>query len=350
MLENLNEEYSFDDLLILPNKSDLPNISDNVNPQTMVGKHPLYIPIVSSPMTTVTDLAMQGAMLKFGGLGVHHRYSSRNLTFEQKLSWFLPRAIHGPVAVSPSLGIHFMGSLIMELATQYAMERDRQTFVIDVAHGHRAEVLNFAKDLKRYGVSVWSGNIVTAEAAHEYKSILDPNTDALRVGIGAGASCTTRLVSGCGRPQASAIDEVFQYTTHHAPGLSIVADGGIKSSGNIVKALALGADAVMVGGLLAGTDEAASEMLYDNHDVPYKSYAGMASEEVLRAAGKTLRVEGVSGKVPYVGGLEDLLIKLYREIQTGLAYVGARNIIELRERAKFVRQTSVGVLEGLPRI
>lgn len=347
----LTEEYTFDDISLVPRKSDIYSTSKEVDIRTRVGNEYLELPVISAAMTTVTGVTMQQHMKKAGGLGVHYRYLNSTFTNQEKLEIYALRALTGPLAVSPSMGREFITDLIFELMGNYKKFRQELIFVIDVAHGHRQEVLDFANFLKKADVCVWSGNIATAEAALDYSDILDWSTDAIKVGIGPGSACSTRVVAGVGRPQASALFDIYSTLKISGRNISIISDGGIKASGDIVKALALGADAVMVGGLLAGTTEAEGPVLPDHvtHE-KYKVYEGMASESALEKAGKKVRVEGVAGRVPWIGPVEPVLEQFKDGIQTGLSYMGARNIDELRRKAVFVRQTHAGYIEGTPRI
>ncbi len=338
----LPTKETYDDILIVPQYSDIENIDEEISTFTTVGNIFLEIPIISAAMTTVTDTKMQMAMRKLGGIGIHHRYDLYQVPPSKELERLKLWCQNGAVAVSPSMGY----DLIIKLIQSMTIEALKKTpFVIDVAHGHRKEVLDYARFLKSNGLIVWSGNITTPQAAYDYCHILDAATDALKLGIGSGSACTTRVVSGCGYPLASAIHEIAK----EFPSFSLIADGGIKYAGDITKAIALGADAVIIGGLLAGTDEAPGEVKLE-HQAYYKYFEGMASESALQQAGKTVRVEGVSGKVPYRGSLKTVLNELVTGLKLGMAYTGSRTIVELRARAKFVKITDFGVLEGKPRI
>lgn len=322
---------TFDDILLVPQYSDIESIDKEIDTSTQVGKHRLDIPIISAAMDTVTGMKMLGTMLHLGGLGVHHRYVDNygDLIF---------RSFDGPIAVSPSMGTAFIDSL--------NLTNPEATVALDVAHGDRKAVLNFAKYCRMKGLDVWSGNICTFyNSALSYLRI---GVNTLKVGIGPGSACSTRVNTGCGYPQASAIWNIKQA----APGnVSIIADGGIKTSGDIVKALALGADAVILGGLLAGTEETPGAVYLDDETGQrYKHYRGMASEVALRQNNKTVRVEGVSGMVPYKGPVKDVIDSLMSGVKLGMAYVGARTIKELREKAEFVEITQAGQYEGMPRI
>lgn len=224
--------------------------------------------------------------------------------------------------------------------------------VIDTAHAHNTKVLESIKEMRRrVGVDLIAGNIATSEAAQDLISI---GVDGLRVGIGPGSICTTRIVAGVGVPQLEAISQVAEVAEPH--GVPVIADGGIRYSGDIVKALAAGANSVMLGNLLAGTDEApGQEIMIGGRK--YKSYRGMGSLGVIQKGisdrygriGESKYVpEGVEGAVPYKGKLEGVIFQLVGGLRSGMGYVGAANIDELRKNARFIRMTGEGLRESHP--
>ena len=219
---------------------------------------------------------------------------------------------------------------------------------IDTAHAHSKSVIDLLKNIKSsYSIDVIVGNIATGSAA---KALVEAGADAVKVGVGPGSICTTRIIAGVGMPQLSAINEVSQ--TIKATGIPIIADGGIRFSGDIVKALAAGASSVMTGSLLAGTEEAPGDVIiYEGRK--YKTYRGMGSVEAMEAGTrdryfqqdqdnpKKLVPEGIVGRVPYKGNLSEILYQLNGGLRSGMGYVGAKNIEKLQE-AKFVRITNAG--------
>jgi IMP dehydrogenase len=349
MLEDLKTKYSYDDLLIIPEFSALSSraVVDAVSPRKLGNIFGHGFPIISAAMDTVTEMDMMEAMSSNMALGIHHRYNVRWHTLRKATKL-------GGIAVSPSM---------VKEVPQFFRNLPKSLLVIDVAHGDSQRCYDAARMLKDLNHIVVSGNIATVRAADNYMAL---GIDILRVGIGPGSACSTRVVSGVGYPQASAINEIHK----EFPEATIIADGGIKSSGDIVKALALGADYVILGNLLAGTRETPGKVYYDDpgqgmihlsenqlnemdntgHFHGYKVYRGMASRESLKEAGKTIRPEGVSGTVPYKGPVVNVVDELIEGIKAGCAYVGARNIRELRMKAQFVRVTNAGYKEGLPRI
>lgn len=226
---------------------------------------------------------------------------------------------------------------------------------IDTAHAHSLGVLNLLKEVKNLYpyLDVIVGNIATAEAA---RMLVDAGADAVKVGIGPGSICTTRIIAGIGVPQLQAIHNVYQEIKD--TGVPLIADGGIRYSGDIVKALAAGADAVMIGSLLAGVDEAPGETIIFNGR-SFKSYRGMGSLEAMAAGSKDryfqdteahikkLVPEGIVAKVPHKGQLADVLYQLVGGIRSGMGYCGAKNIDELR-KAQFIRVSPAGMAESHP--
>jgi IMP dehydrogenase len=224
--------------------------------------------------------------------------------------------------------------------------------VIDTAHGHNTEVGKAVERVKSLSnsVQVIAGNVATADAA---KALVDAGADAIKVGIGPGSICTTRIVAGVGVPQLTAVMEAARA----ANGTPVIADGGIRTSGDIAKALAAGASSVMVGSLLAGTEEAPGEIfLYQGRS--YKSYRGMGSVGAM-ARGSADRYfqqdirdhlklvpEGIEGQVPYKGPVRDIIHQLVGGVKAAMGYTGSRSIAELRKRAKFVRITNAGLSES----
>lgn len=224
--------------------------------------------------------------------------------------------------------------------------------VIDTAHGHTKAVINVLKKIKKqFNVDVIAGNVATAEGALD---LIKAGADAIKVGIGPGSICTTRIVAGAGVPQITAIMNCYSVAKKHK--IPIIADGGIKYSGDITKALAAGAHSVMIGGLFAGTDESPGEIvLYQGRS--YKVYRGMGSLGAMEQGAKDryaqagveskkLVPEGVEGRVPYKGPLSHSVHQLMGGLRSGMGYCGCKTLNELRTRAKFVRITNAGLRES----
>lgn len=225
--------------------------------------------------------------------------------------------------------------------------------VVDTAHGHSKGVIETVRDCKKRfpKIDVIAGNVATAQAT---EALIDAGADAVKVGIGPGSICTTRVVAGIGVPQVTAIDDCAQVGNKH--GVSIISDGGIKYSGDVTKAIAAGASCVMVGSLFAGTDEAPGELvLFQGRS--YKSYRGMGSLGAMRKGSRDrygqsestddkLVPEGIEGRVPYRGALSTILYQLVGGLRSGMGYTGCHTIEELRTKAKFIRITGQGLRES----
>lgn len=224
---------------------------------------------------------------------------------------------------------------------------------VDSAHGHSKGVLNKVKEIRSHfpNLDIVGGNIVTADAA---KDLIEAGANVLKVGVGPGSICTTRVVAGVGVPQLSAIYNVFEYAK--TKNVTVIADGGIKLSGDIVKAIASGAGAVMLGSLLAGTDEApGEEIIFQGRK--FKSYQGMGSLAAMKRGGKERYFqseakkfvpEGIEGRVPHKGKLEDVVFQLTGGIRAGMGYCGAKDIVALQNDSKMVMITGSGLKESHP--
>lgn len=340
---------SFDDVLLLPQHSDIAS-RDEVNLGTRFGSRFLQLPIISANMDSVTEDQMVIAMTRAGGAGILHRFG----TSDHMSQW-----LH---AITKELGTNVPTylSVGVDLALRHFYEEMVQAFAlkglcVDVAHGDHNNAVTVIKELRSMfpTLDIIGGNVATAGGAQR---LIEAGANIIKVGIGPGSVCSTRVVSGHGVPQLTAIDMVTQRVVdmglrNHTAGdyVSIIADGGIRYPGDIVKALAVGADCVMVGSLLAGTDEAAGEIIVED-GVAYKSYRGMASlaAQKEKRNWRKARVEGVSAKVPYRGPVVKTLQNLEAGIRSGLSYSGARTIQELQENAEFIEVSSSSIKESHP--
>ncbi len=242
------------------------------------------------------------------------------------------------------------------LRVDLLVDKGVDLLVVDTAHGHSRNVLDTVRAIKKKydNVQILAGNIATASAA---QALIDAGADAVKVGIGPGSICTTRVVAGVGVPQITAIMDVASVTK--PAGIPLVADGGIRYSGDVVKAIAVGADVVMAGSLLAGTDESPGEkILYEGR--VYKTYRGMGSLGAMQQGSKDryfqseiteadkLVPEGIEGRVPYKGKAQDLLYQMVGGLRSGMGYCGSRTIAVFQENAELVRTTGAGIAEGHP--
>ncbi|MEO0248359.1 MAG: IMP dehydrogenase [candidate division WOR-3 bacterium] len=255
---------------------------------------------------------------------------------------------HGRLIVAAAVGVVDWEKRILLL-----LEAGVDALVIDTAHGHSEMVMDVAgKIRKKFDVPLVVGNVATAEAARDLAKL---GVDAVKVGVGPGSICTTRVVVGVGVPQLTAINECASALKEF--NIPLIADGGIRYSGDIVKALAAGASSVMLGNLLAGSDEAPGEtVLVEGRR--YKTYRGMgslgamaggeSSDRYFQRGAQKFVPEGVEGVVPYKGPVSEIIFQMVGGLRSGMGYVGARTITELQEKARFIRITKAGVLESHP--
>ena len=329
---------SFDDVLLVPQYSDIDSRKSLSTSNQLDDKITLGLPIISSPMDTVTEVDMAFAMDTHGGLGIIHRYNTVN----DQARLVKKAKLKGVPVVGAAIGV--TGDFLER--AQALVEEGASVLCIDVAHGHHSMVERAIQSLKSvFGDSlhIMAGNVATGEGARD---LANWGADSVRVGIGGGSICSTRLVSGHGVPTFQTIIDCVEYGCS----VPIVADGGIKTSGDIVKALAAGADFVMLGSMLAGTTQSPGQV-FDNGNKKYKVYRGMASSEAqVSWRGKTSTPEGISTTIPYKGDVNTILGDLRGGIQSGMSYSGVRTIRDLQAKAKFIRQTPAGQSESYTHI
>lgn len=334
------DSVCFDDVLLVPQYSDI-NSREEIDLTTNLGSHRFRLPIISSPMDTVTESPMALSMFEKGGLGIIHRYNTSKDQCE------IIREVAATLEDTSSSSINKISAAIgtssdFSNRIRFLYDCGVRIFCIDVAHGHHVLVEKAIKTLRdTFGssVTVIAGNVATGKAFEDLSSW---GADAIRVGIGGGSICSTRIQTGHGVPTLQSI-----FDCRDAGDADLIADGGIKTAGDIVKCLAAGADMVMLGSMLAGTEETPGQVFQTNDNKRYKVYRGMASPEAQIAwRGMARSLEGISTTIPYKGRVEDILSKLERNIKSGLSYTGARNLSELRSKARFIKQTSSGLSES----
>ncbi len=467
MSEDIQMGLTFDDVLLLPAKSEvLPN---KVTIETKITKKiKINIPILSSAMDTVTEASMAIAVAREGGIGIIHRamppekqafevdkvkksesgmiidpitispdapisdamalmerykisgvpvtvkgklvgiLTNRDLRFETKITRRVSEVMTKKRLVTASVGTTLdeakgllnqykieklpivdkdfrlkglitikdiekrrkypnsckdrLGRLMVGAAvgtgeetlyrTEVLIGAGADILVIDTAHGHSKSVMAAIRAIKRkFDIEVIAGNVATAEGARD---LINAGADAVKVGIGPGSICTTRIVAGAGVPQLTAVRDCYSVSKKY--GIPLIADGGIKYSGDITKALAAGADCVMIGSLFAGTDESPGEIvLFQGRS--YKVYRGMGSIGAMEQGAKDryqqegvesqkLVPEGVEGRVPYKGPLSQSILQLMGGLRSGMGYCGAKNLAQLRKKARFIRITNAGLRES----
>ena len=328
---------TYNDVLLKPQYSDIRSRSEVSISSSLDGPYayvPLRLPIIASPMDTISEEEMGVAMWQEGGLAVVHRYNSIERQIEIMDHIIVLCQANAAAAIGTS------GDYLERATALYDV--GVRILCVDIAHGHHLLMKTALTELRAtFGdkVHIMAGNIATLEG---YNDLVDWGADSVRCNIGGGSICSTRIQTGHGVPGLHTIIECAR-SDRNAP---IIADGGIRNSGDIVKALAAGADFVMLGSLFAGTDETPGDVI-NTHRGNVKSYRGMASKDAQMAwRGTTASLEGVATTVPCKGPLADVLEDLERGIRSGLSYSGARSIRELQTKAEFIQQTASGQLES----
>ena len=342
----IKEALTFDDVTMVPKYSEV--LPSEVNTSTQLSKNlSLKIPLLTSAMDTVTESKMAIAVAKAGGIGVIHR----NLDIKKQIEE-IKKVKKQKLLVGAAVGA---GPLEHKRAEAILKEKV-DLIVVDTAHGHSKKVGEIIKIIKRKKTSkttLCAGNIATAEAA---KFLIKLGVDVVKVGIGPGSICTTRLVAGIGVPQLSAILEVKKGVKNNKT--KIISDGGIKYSGDIAKALAAGADAVMIGSLFAGAMETPGKLIKKNGKL-YKSFRGMGSVGAMNkgSADRYSQIkqkdiskyvpEGVEGFVKFKGDVVNIIYKLIGGLKSSMGYLGAKKVIKLRNKTNFIKITKAGFYESM---
>ena len=341
----IQEALTFDDVLMLPRYSNILPVNTNIA-VSLTNKINLKVPFLSSAMDTVTESNMALAIAKAGGIGVIHR----NLKIK-KQSEEVKKVKKQKYLVGAAIGTNKED---LDRARSL-LDNGVDLLVIDTAHGHSAKVLSVLSKLKKINnqITICVGNIATGEAA---KKLYNSGADIIKVGIGPGSICTTRMVAGIGVPQITAIMEVKKALNKKK--IRIISDGGIKFSGDIAKALAAGADAIMMGSIFAGTDESPGKKFKVKGKI-YKQYRGMGSIGAM-SSGSANRYfqknfkdkskfvpEGVEGRVEYKGSVSKIIYQLQGGLRSSMGYIGAKNLNEIKKKAKFIKITKAGFYESM---
>ena len=354
----IKEGYTFDDLLLVPAYSQVVPADVQLKTRLCDGIL-LSIPVCSAAMDTVTESKMGIALAQAGGWGFIHKNLSSELQAE------MVKEVKAAAVLSNS-AVDAKGKLLAGAAVgvsestmarvQLLVEAGVDIITVDSAHGHSAGVIEtVCKIHEQYpDLPLVGGNIVTGDAA---QALIQAGASVLKVGVGPGSICTTRIVSGVGVPQLTAVSDVVQVAKRYNVG--VIADGGIKFSGDIVKALAAGADAVMLGGLLAGCEETPGEII-EVYGKKVKTYVGMGSLSAMQRGSsdryfqggqkelKKLVPEGIEATVPYKGPMSDVIYQMMGGLRSGMGYCGCANIEELKEKAQFVKISNAGLKESHP--
>ncbi len=355
----MRNSLTYDDIQLVPQYSNIPTRTQ-IKLHTLVSRrYGLLNPIVASPMDTVCGLEMAYKMFKLGGVGCIHRFNSieeqSNIVKElyhriyseewggQFESWgVMVDDWHSEIPHIPIMASIGVSESDKDRAKSL-VDNGCNIIVIDVAHGHHKNVekmLMWCKNNLDDKVDIIAGNIATKEAAQELESW---GADGLRVGIGGGSLCTTRVKTGFGVPNVSCIEDITSVAK-----TPVMADGGIRSSGDISKALAIGASSVMLGSLIAGTDEAPGQIVETPKGL-YKRYRGSASLETKVTHGQQTRnVEGESTTIPYKGGVKFIVNGLIDGVKSALSYGGAKSLEDFNP--PYVKVTNSGINEAKPHL
>jgi IMP dehydrogenase len=331
---------SFDDVLLEPQLSMLDSRKEVSLDSNLFGSK-FTIPIISSNMNFVTGPEMCKAMYNAGGLGILHRFAN---TGDQQL-WIRNLKKDGYPTVL-SVGARNTKNTLSWLRILCERYDLPWAVCIDVAHGHMEKVVELVSTIKKTypNLNVIAGNVSTPDA---FFDLSEAGADAIKVGQGGGSVCTTRIVTGAGVPQLQALMDCYDQREHQLKKPKIISDGGAKNSGDLVKALAAGADFIMTGFLLAGTNECPGPTIKTTNGKTYRNYMGQSSFGINK---EKYTVEGVTGFVEEKGPVRDTLFQLEGGIKSGMSYVGARNLQELRDKAVFRVVTTSSLVESNPRI
>ena len=338
-----NKVISFDDIILVPQYSDI-NTRSAIDTETEVclqnKKIKFKLPIISSPMSTISEAYMCNAISSAGGLGIIHRYNT--IDFQTKLLGFINDSNKKAAAIGVT------GDYKERLSA--LREKGLNIVCIDIAHGDHLMMKDAIEHIKseHEDLFIIAGNVATKEG---YKRLSSWGADAVRTSIGSGSICTTRIQTGHGIPTLQAVIDCYEAKKDILdeggnPAL-IIADGGIKNSGDVIKSLAAGADFVMLGSMLSGTKETPGKVILNSEGKKIKRYNGMASKLAQKNwKGSYSSIEGVSSYVPYKGTVLKVVNEIMSNVRSGMSYSGAKNLKELREGAIAVLQTTSSRFEG----
>lgn len=343
MIRYSSSALCFDDILLVPQESQVAS-RHNVDISMSIGygdrKIVLDFPVIAAPMDTVCDVEMCIALDKAGGLGILHRYMPDE-TLIQKVKLL-------------KYGKHNFGVSVASVngylnTSERLYEEGARIFLVDTANGHSEYAVAAVQNLRSaFGndIHIMAGNVATADG---FMRLADAGADSVRVGIGGGSACTTRIVSGHGVPTLASIMDVEDVREISGTECSIVADGGIRNSGDMIKAFAAGADAVMVGSMFAGTDQSPGDVIRDGSGKEAKVFRGMASAAAQKDARGTVSVsEGVSTTVPYKGSVTNIFDQIRGGIGSGCSYSGVDSLNELSSTAQYVVVSHSSLGESKP--
>lgn len=339
MARIIGKAYSFDDVLIVPKYNKVKSRKDVSFRTKVTRNYSIDIPIIAANMDTVCESRMAIAIGRLGGLGVIHRF----LTIEEQVKQ-VDEVKQNHLMTAAAIGMKDLEERVRALN-----DVGINILVLDIAHGHSkyaGKALDYIKQ-NYHKLDVMAGNIATKDAAEYF---LNKGADAIKVGIGPGATCTTRKMTGAGIPQITAIMDVYEATQGRIP---ICADGGIREPGDLTKAIGAGADTIMSGYLFAGTEEAPGEIIIKGKN-KFKIYRGMASYDAtikkIEIDGKShddvVSIEGRKTRIPYKGPIKKIIEKFLGGLASGMTYMGASEIEQIKGKADFNYVTSAGRKEN----
>jgi len=335
----MNERLTYDDVQIIPKYSEINHRSDCDVSTKLTKDILLDIPIVSSPMDTITEFDMAWAMHNLGGIGIIHRFMS----IEEQSQIVVDFG-----NVGAAIGV--TGDYLER--AQELVKVKCNVLLIDVAHGHhklvQQAIERLRNEINKENIEIIAGNIATREGA---EFLCDAGADAVRVGVGGGSLCSTRIQTGIGIPMVSAIRDVADICDNY--GVGVIADGGIRTPGDVAKAIAAGADCVMLGSLLSGTKETPGKITKTGlwpDEVLQKKYRGSSSLDAKSDRGETHNVEGYSTNIPYKGKVKRIINDILDGLKSSMSYVGASNLEEFQSLAEFIKNTNSGIKESKPHL
>ena len=334
-----NNGICFDDILMVPQYSEVVSRTLVDFKMPIGGDTWLDFPVIASPMDTVCEKDMAIAIAESGGIGIIHRFMSakNQIAMVQDVSNY--NSLNLPVGAA-------LSSTFIEEHVEKLISAGATMLLIDTANGHSKMAINAVIRLKNFvgdSIHVMAGNVSTIEG---FIALDTAGADSIRVGIGGGSMCTTRIVSGHGIPTLSSIINIREAKDKFNLNAGIIADGGIRNTGDMVKAFAAGADAVMLGSMLAGTEEAPGD-LYFKKNKKFKSFRGMASKEANKD--KDIAVaEGVSTRIPYKGYVKDVIKNIKGGLGSGCSYSGVDFLHDLCKDSMYITVSPLSVKESLP--
>jgi IMP dehydrogenase len=340
-LYNNNKQLCFDDILLVPQASDVVSRSE-VGLSMSIGYDKkaieLYLPVVTAPMDTVCEETMATEISSYGGLGIIHRF----MDFEQQKNQVFNVAKKG-LTVGAAVGLKDAAKNAQSLALSGA-----KVICLDIANGHSSLAVDAVREIRKLlpDIHIMTGNVSTWDG---FLALSLAGADSIRVGIGGGSMCTTRLVTGHGMPTLSSIMDIRSMLERMDLPTSIIADGGIRNAGDMAKAFAAGSDAVMLGSVLAGHDESPGELMFDNADRPFKNIRGMASAEAqINFKGSASVVEGISSEIAYRGAVSNTLNEIRGGLASACSYSGVYQLEDLAYNSQYVIVSTNSVKENQP--